>query len=85
MKSLFLLMLSFLFAFQSYAQEGSQWRGPNRDGKYPAKNLLKKWPESGPKLLWHYDDLGDGHASAAVTDTRIYTAGVDGEQGLNSF
>ena len=82
MKSLFLLVLSFLFAFQSHAQEGSQWRGPNRDGKYPAKNLLKKWPESGPKLLWHYDDLGDGHASAAVTDTRIYTAGVDGEQGF---
>ncbi|RXQ89864.1 alcohol dehydrogenase [Ancylomarina salipaludis] len=82
MKSLFLLIFSFLFVFQSYAQEESQWRGPNRDGKYPAKNLLKKWPATGPKLLWHYDDLGDGHASATVTDTRIYTAGVDGEQGF---
>jgi hypothetical protein len=24
------------------------WRGPNRDGKSPDTNLLKKWPEGGP-------------------------------------
>jgi outer membrane protein assembly factor BamB len=38
--------------------------------------LLKKWPETGPKLLWHFEGLGEGHASAAVTNDRVYTAGT---------
>lgn len=59
-----------------------QWRGIDRDGKYDSKALLKKWPESGPKLLWSYETLGDGHASATVTDDVVYTGGVDGDQGF---
>ena len=59
-----------------YAQEQAQWRGPNRDGIYPETGLMRIWPESGPKLLWHFDELGPGHASAAVADGQIYTAGV---------
>jgi len=58
------------------AQEIAQWRGPNRDGKYPETALLKVWPEEGPKMLWHYDELGVGHASAAVTKERVFTAGT---------
>ena len=38
--------------------------------------LLKKWPDDGPKLLWHFDELGDGHTSAAVTGSGIYTSGM---------
>lgn len=51
----------------------SQWRGPNRDGNYPDKNLLKRWPLNGPKLSWQYDSLGVGYASAAVTTDKVYT------------
>ncbi len=51
----------------------SQWRGPNRDGHYPDKTLLKRWPPNGPKLLWQYDSLGLGYASAAVTIDKVYT------------
>jgi len=51
----------------------SQWRGPNRDGLYPDKNLLDHWPEEGPELLWKYEQLGVGYASAAVTDEKVYT------------
>ncbi len=51
----------------------SQWRGTNRDGNYPDKNLLKRWPKNGPKLLWQYDSLGVGYASAAVTTDKVYT------------
>lgn len=58
------------------AQELSQWRGPNRDGIYPETGLLRIWPEAGPALLWHYEGLGPGHASAAIANNRIYTAGV---------
>ncbi len=59
-----------------WSQEQAQWRGPNRDGFYPETGLLRIWPETGPKLLWHFDDLGPGHASAAVSGDHIYTAGV---------
>ncbi len=61
---------------QTIAQEIAQWRGDNRDGKYEETNLLKEWPKDGPTMLWHYDDLGVGHASAAVTDKYIYTGGT---------
>jgi len=58
------------------AQETAQWRGPGRDGNYPGTGLLKVWPETGPELLWHFDGLGAGHSSAAVTNDRVYTAGI---------
>ncbi len=58
------------------AQEISQWRGANRDGIYNESGLLNKWPDNGPKLLWHFDELGDGHTSASVTDKGIYITGM---------
>lgn len=69
------------------AQEASQWRGQNRDGIYNETGLLKTWPVGGPALLWHYDNIGDGHASAAVVaHERIYTAGsVDGKGYIFAF
>lgn len=73
-----IFILSFL-GITLVAQEIAQWRGPARDGKYPETGLLKTWPEEGPKMLWHYDDLGVGHASAAVTKERVYTAGTTEE------
>jgi outer membrane protein assembly factor BamB len=57
-------------------QEIAQWRGPERNGIYPDKNLLTQWPDSGPKLLWRYDKLGVGYASAAVTSSKVYTIGT---------
>ncbi len=60
----------------SFGQIDSQWRGSNRDGVYSNETLLKTWPASGPKLLWSYDGLGDGHSSAAVTSDRVYMTGM---------
>lgn len=76
-----LTSLTLLITSQLFSQNNAQWRGENRDGIYNETNLLKQWPEIGPTLLWHFDELGDGHASAAVTDDMVYTAGttdVDG-------
>ncbi|MBK8884279.1 MAG: PQQ-binding-like beta-propeller repeat protein [Bacteroidales bacterium] len=72
---IFALLISIIFVSAS-AQDVAQWRGPNRDGIYTETGLLKKWPDGGPKLLWHFDELGDGHTSAAVTATGIYTSGM---------
>lgn len=80
----FLAMLTFslLSAGYIYAQEASQWRGNDRNGIYDEKGLLRSWPANGPALLWHYDNLGDGHASASVVShSRIYTAGASNGKG----
>lgn len=76
MKSTF---FSFVFVFLSLvitAQEIAQWRGPNRDGKYPDTGLLKEWPGQGPVMLWHFDELGLGHGSAAVTSKGVFVSGT---------
>lgn len=79
----FTLLITLIFSMgYSYAQNEAQWRGENRDGKYPDTDLLKSWPAEGPQLLWHFDKLGDGHASAAVTDKFIYTGGTEGDNGF---
>jgi len=75
---LFLLALSISYVF---GQVDSQWRGPNRGGVYPNENLLKKWPDTGPKLLWSVEELGNGYSSAAVTSDRVYLTGETGGQG----
>lgn len=56
------------------AQDG-QWRGPQRDGKYPDTGLLKSWPEGGPELLLRKDGLGNGYSSPLVVDEKIYIMG----------
>lgn len=78
-----LIILGFFLTFigtSVFAQIQSQWRGPNRDGKYPNEKLLKNWPAQGPKLLWKAIGLGIGFSSPAVTKDRVYvTAMIDGE------
>lgn len=53
-----------------------QWRGPNRDGIYHEKGLLKKWPEKGPEMLWFYEGLGSGHGSVGIARDKIFVLGM---------
>ena len=86
MRKLFFSILMSLICIGLNAQDIAQWRGSNRDGIYNETGLLKKWPDAGPKLLWHFDELGDGHTSAAVTSTGVYTTGmIDGKGFIFSF
>ena len=52
-----------------------QWRGPNRDGKYPDTNLLQEWPDGGPKRVLLKGKLGSGYASPVVYNDVIYITG----------
>ena len=52
-----------------------QWRGPNRDGIFPATGLLKQWPQEGPQLAWKIAGLGRGFASVSVAGGKIFTMG----------
>ncbi|MCL2728115.1 MAG: PQQ-binding-like beta-propeller repeat protein [Bacteroidales bacterium] len=57
-----------------------QWRN-DRTGIYNETGLLQSWPASGPQLLWYYDKLGDGHASVAISDEKIYVTGMTNGKG----
>jgi len=78
----FSVLFFVLLGFVSIGQDVSQWRGINRDGVYASEGLLTAWPEEGPELLWHYDELGDGHGSAAVSNSMVYISGTEGEMGF---
>ncbi|MDR2811304.1 MAG: PQQ-like beta-propeller repeat protein [Tannerellaceae bacterium] len=62
------------------AQDVIQWRG-NRTGIYPETGLLKSWPANGPQMIWHYDGLGEGHSSVAISSGKLYVTGMTGGKG----
>jgi outer membrane protein assembly factor BamB len=64
------------FCMSILATAQSQWRGPNRDGIYPATNLLKLWPAEGPEMLWSFEGLGIGQGSVVVSDEKVYVTGI---------
>ncbi|MFZ5940829.1 MAG: PQQ-binding-like beta-propeller repeat protein [Bacteroidota bacterium] len=70
-KALFLLII-LSAGLSLYSQEITHWRGPSANGCYPDKGLLKQWPESGPALLWSYDELGQGHSSVTVAGDAVF-------------
>lgn len=62
------------------AQSVTQWRGENRSGYFPSKNLLKKWPAEGPELLLHVENLPRAHSSVVLKDGIMYTTGISDEK-----
>ncbi len=77
MKKQLTAILLFIFcSFQVVAQQPTQWRGKNSEGKYPAPKMLPSWPEEGPQILWHFDDLGDGFSSPVFANSKIYSSGM---------
>ena len=78
---LFCFAATLLIAFNANTQIINNWRGPDRDGKYPETNLLKAWPEGGPQMLWSYETLGKGFTSTSIDNGKIYITGIEGETG----
>jgi outer membrane protein assembly factor BamB len=80
MKTLLRFILFFCLIYSVFAEDNfSQWRGPDRDGKYPDKNLLRQWPDQGPDLVWSATGFGEGYSSPAVTSQGVYLTGmIDG-------
>ncbi|NQT26729.1 PQQ-like beta-propeller repeat protein [candidate division KSB1 bacterium] len=75
-KQTFFILTILMLSQSLFAADVHQWRGPNRDGIYPEKNLLKKWPEKGSQLLWKFEGLGEGHSTVTIVNRRIYTTGM---------
>lgn len=82
MKKITFIVITFLLSFMLLSgQQPTTWRGPNSDGIYPDRGLLKKWPETGLKLLWTYDGMDQGFTSPAIYDGHIYMASMMEETG----
>ncbi|MCK5730018.1 MAG: PQQ-like beta-propeller repeat protein [Draconibacterium sp.] len=75
MKRLLLGFILIVFFLNSFSQL-TQWRGPNRDGKFSETGLLKSWPESGPELLLEVEKIGKGWSSPIWVDGTIFTTGM---------
>lgn len=83
----FSFLLIFLFCtacFVGHAAEPdwNQFRGPNHDNMAFSTDLLKTWPEGGPKLLQEIEGLGDGYSNLSFDAKRIYTLGDIGDSCL---
>jgi outer membrane protein assembly factor BamB len=75
-------MLICLFSQKNYAQKIYQWRGDNREGIYHETNLLKKWPDKGPELLWFNQEIGVGYAAPVIVENKIL---INGESNGTSY
>ena len=76
MPKLVIYIFGFLFLILSSSEEIAQWRGPNRDGIYPGKDLLKVWPEAGPELKLKIEGIGRGLSSPVVYKDHIFITGL---------
>jgi outer membrane protein assembly factor BamB len=59
-----------------------QWRGPQRNGIYPEKGLMKKWSSAGPSMLWSFQGLGSGHGSIGPGKDKLFILGMPESNGI---
>ena len=63
-----------------------QFHGPRRDNLSEDIDLLKRWPEAGPELIWRATGIGHGFSSVAIADGMIYTSGnIEGDTVIRSY
>ncbi len=60
------------------AEDWTQWRGAQRDGKSTEKGLLAKWPDSGPKLIWQAKNIGSGFSTPSVVGEQLFVISNEG-------
>jgi outer membrane protein assembly factor BamB len=78
MKRVWLVILCVICVSVTNAQV-YQFRGPDRDGKFPETGLLKEWPEGGPELLLVFEGIGEGYSSVISNGKYIYASGKIGD------
>jgi len=57
-----------------------EFHGPGRTNVSPDRDLLKQWPEGGPRLLWTYSQCGRGYSGVIIAEGMIFTAGDFGRE-----
>jgi len=57
----------------SLGEDWPQWRGKHQNGVWiPSGEIAKKWPTSGPKVVWT-QPIGAAYSGLAVAKGRVYT------------
>lgn len=62
---------SFLPLVSAFADDWPQFLGPNRNSTSAEKGISRKWPDSGPEVLWKVP-VGRGFGGPAIHDGRVY-------------
>jgi outer membrane protein assembly factor BamB len=79
-RTYFFILVLLLQGCRSHMSSPSElptrWMGPNGNGIYPDKGLLKEWPTEGPEILWTYENLGIGFSSAVIQNGYAYITGM---------
>jgi outer membrane protein assembly factor BamB len=79
---LFCIFSLIMLAPFSFAQDWTQWRGANRDGRITSFSAPKTWPEQ-LKMKWKVD-VGFGHSSPLVVGKKVFLQSRQGEQEVAS-
>lgn len=69
--SLLVILCHFAFNACVAADDWPQWRGPNRDGRWHERGLIKTFPDSGLQPRWKVE-IGPGYSGPTVVDQRVY-------------
>ena len=59
------LVVLFVCLANLFAEDWSQYLGPNRNGISTQKGILRTWPQDGPEVLWTVP-VGTGFGGAVV-------------------
>jgi outer membrane protein assembly factor BamB len=65
-------------ALPAHADDWPQWQGPRRDGVWRETEILAKFPQGGPKVLWR-EPIGGGFSGPAVAGGRVFVMDRQGE------
>jgi outer membrane protein assembly factor BamB len=70
-----LFAIPFLVAFTMVstvsADTWPQWMGPKRDGVWREKNIIEKFGDAGPQIVWR-TNVNKGYCGPAVVGDRLY-------------
>ncbi|MEM7312773.1 MAG: PQQ-binding-like beta-propeller repeat protein [Planctomycetota bacterium] len=74
---------SLCFCDSLQADDWPQIQGASRNNISAETGLLEEWPDSGPALVWKFENAGYGYSSPTIAKGRIYlTGGRDGKAEL---
>ncbi len=74
-KVIILTLITVITIQYTFSQKIFEWRSTNRAGIYNETNLLKSWPEQGPKEIWEYKGIGNGYGSPVFTKDKMFVLG----------
>src|SRR3954451_3483489 len=63
-------LLTLLACLSAFPGDWTDWRGPQRNGTSPEKNLPTKWSPSGENLAWRAPY--GGRSAPVVMNNRVY-------------